>query len=92
MKLSGYPFIHNNSQVTREIINGYSLLYKIKAAKPKEENQLPFMFVGHLDVVPADAKAWKYDPFSAHTDPDGYIYARGSVDCKHNLFVRHKRF
>ena len=36
---------------------------------------------GHLDVVPADAKDWSVDPFSAE-ERDGYIWGRGAVDMK----------
>ncbi len=36
---------------------------------------------GHLDVVPADAKDWTFDPFSAEVR-DGCIWGRGAVDMK----------
>ena len=36
---------------------------------------------GHLDVVPADAKDWSVDPFSAEVK-DGCIWGRGAVDMK----------
>jgi acetylornithine deacetylase/succinyl-diaminopimelate desuccinylase-like protein len=35
----------------------------------------------HMDVVPADARFWDVDPFSA-TVKDGDIYARGALDTK----------
>ncbi len=34
---------------------------------------------GHLDVVPAEPKAWTYDPFAAEV-ADGCIWGRGAVD------------
>ncbi len=36
---------------------------------------------GHLDVVPAQAKDWTYDPFAAEIH-DGLIWGRGAVDMK----------
>lgn len=43
--------------------------------------QGPLLLNGHLDVVPADAEAWKYPPFSA-TEAEGCIWGRGAVDMK----------
>jgi acetylornithine deacetylase/succinyl-diaminopimelate desuccinylase-like protein len=37
---------------------------------------------GHLDVVPAEAGEWRFDPFSAEI-ADGYLWGRGAVDMKH---------
>ncbi|XP_020591009.1 aminoacylase-1 isoform X2 [Phalaenopsis equestris] len=36
----------------------------------------------HTDVVPAEPHKWRYPPFSASTDSDGKIFARGSQDMK----------
>eukprot|EP01091_Cochliopodium_minus_P002748 TRINITY_DN125_c0_g1_i1.p1 TRINITY_DN125_c0_g1~~TRINITY_DN125_c0_g1_i1.p1 ORF type:complete len:413 (+),score=115.41 TRINITY_DN125_c0_g1_i1:51-1289(+) len=36
----------------------------------------------HIDVVPVEEKFWKYDPFSAHMDENGDIFARGTQDMK----------
>jgi len=36
---------------------------------------------GHLDVVPAQASDWTYDPFAAEVH-DGMIWGRGAVDMK----------
>ncbi|CAN5383405.1 M20/M25/M40 family metallo-hydrolase [soil metagenome] len=36
---------------------------------------------GHLDVVPAQASDWKFDPFAAEIS-DGYVIGRGAVDMK----------
>ncbi|KAJ8982429.1 hypothetical protein NQ317_007777 [Molorchus minor] len=35
-----------------------------------------------MDVVPVFADKWTYDPFSAHVDKKGDIYARGTQDMK----------
>ncbi|CAJ0584960.1 unnamed protein product, partial [Mesorhabditis spiculigera] len=40
------------------------------------------MLYSHTDVVPVFPEHWKYDPFSAHKDEKGDIYARGAQDMK----------
>lgn len=42
----------------------------------------PLLLNAHLDVVEADASAWRYDPFGAEIH-DGYIWGRGAIDMKH---------
>ncbi|XP_055618069.1 aminoacylase-1-like [Toxorhynchites rutilus septentrionalis] len=47
------------------------------------EASLPSIVLNsHMDVVPVYADKWTYPPFSAHMDPEGRIYARGSQDMK----------
>ena len=41
----------------------------------------PILFIGHLDVVEVDAKAWSSDPFKL-VERDGYFYGRGTEDMK----------
>src|SRR4051812_24944748 len=36
---------------------------------------------GHLDVVPAEASDWRFDPFAAEVHDD-YVWGRGAVDMK----------
>lgn len=36
---------------------------------------------GHLDVVPAEAEQWSFDPFGGAVD-DGYVTGRGAMDMK----------
>ncbi|CAO2814794.1 unnamed protein product [Amaranthus hypochondriacus] len=36
----------------------------------------------HTDVVPVESSKWVHDPFGAHIDFQGNIYARGSQDMK----------
>ncbi len=38
-------------------------------------------------MVPAEASKWKYDPFIAHKDEKGDIYARGTQDMKVKIFI-----
>ncbi|MBX3259043.1 MAG: M20/M25/M40 family metallo-hydrolase [Labilithrix sp.] len=42
----------------------------------------PLLLNAHLDVVEADAGAWKHDPFAAEIH-DGYVWGRGAIDMKH---------
>jgi acetylornithine deacetylase/succinyl-diaminopimelate desuccinylase-like protein len=47
-----------------------------------EDTSRPALLIhGHLDVVPAEAKEWRYDPFAAEI-ADGCIWGRGAVDMK----------
>jgi acetylornithine deacetylase/succinyl-diaminopimelate desuccinylase-like protein len=47
-----------------------------------ENKDRPALLVhGHLDVVPANAPDWRYDPFSAE-EADGCIWGRGAIDMK----------
>ena len=39
------------------------------------------VLLSHMDVVPADARYWKHDPFAA-TVQDSEIFARGALDTK----------
>ncbi|KQZ70381.1 M20/M25/M40 family metallo-hydrolase [Nocardioides sp. Root151] len=41
----------------------------------------PLLLHGHLDVVPAAAEDWQFDPFAAEVH-DGYVWGRGAVDMK----------
>ncbi|XP_028787393.1 aminoacylase-1-like [Neltuma alba] len=50
---------------------------------PGTNPHLPsILLYSHTDVVPSEIDKWKYDPFSAHIDDNGNIYARGSQDMK----------
>jgi acetylornithine deacetylase/succinyl-diaminopimelate desuccinylase-like protein len=45
-----------------------------------EDRSRPALLIhGHLDVVPAEPKAWTYDPFAAEV-ADGAIWGRGAID------------
>jgi acetylornithine deacetylase/succinyl-diaminopimelate desuccinylase-like protein len=41
----------------------------------------PIILLNHMDVVPADATEWSFDPFSGEVK-DGYILGRGALDMK----------
>lgn len=77
---NNYPNIHKSSFIKREIVSNYSLLYTVQGSNPKLR---PYMLTSHLDVVPAVRSKWSSEPFEAVVKPDGYIYARGTMDAKH---------
>jgi acetylornithine deacetylase/succinyl-diaminopimelate desuccinylase-like protein len=45
-------------------------------------------FVGHLDVVPADARDWRFPPFEAVIDDAGFLHGRGALDMKGEVAIR----
>lgn len=77
-----FPEIHRSQFVTRERISNYSLVYTINGTN---KNLKPYLLTAHLDVVPALKENWSSDPFRAVIKEDNYIYARGTIDCKHLL-------
>ena len=46
----------------------------------------PFLIMGHSDTVKIDSAKWVFPPFSA-TRNAGYVYGRGTLDDKSNLFA-----
>jgi acetylornithine deacetylase/succinyl-diaminopimelate desuccinylase-like protein len=42
------------------------------------------LLLGHLDVVPADAREWSVPPFEG-TVRDGFVWGRGALDMKNQL-------
>lgn len=74
-----FPKIH--SQLKKEVINNYSLLYTWKGS---DESLKPVVLMAHFDVVPVShgtESNWTYPPFSGRI-ADGYIWGRGSLDDK----------
>lgn len=79
-----FPGVH--SQLTKESVNQYSLLYTWKG---QDEGLKPILLMGHIDVVPVDPgseKAWTYPPFAGNI-AGGYIWGRGSIDDKVNVIA-----
>ncbi|OLB41945.1 MAG: hypothetical protein AUI04_05950 [Candidatus Rokubacteria bacterium 13_2_20CM_2_64_8] len=37
------------------------------------------LLLGHTDMVPADGRGWRHDPFAADVD-DGVVWGRGAID------------
>ena len=44
----------------------------------------PLLLMGHLDVVAAESGKWDHPPFAADIE-NGYIWGRGSLDCKNTV-------
>ncbi|MGI6251179.1 MAG: M20 family peptidase [Anaerolineaceae bacterium] len=77
-----YPQLEE--RLTREVINRHALLYTWQGSKPELD---AVCFMAHQDVVPADEgpdSGWTYPPFSGEI-ADGYVWGRGTLDCKGNL-------
>lgn len=77
-----YPTFH--SKLTREILAGYSLLYKWEGKNPQLK---PVILMAHQDVVPieeATKTMWTVDPFAGEIK-DNFIWGRGTTDDKINL-------
>ncbi|WP_239490631.1 M20/M25/M40 family metallo-hydrolase [Luteitalea sp. TBR-22] len=54
---------------------------------PGQDHSLPGALVyAHLDVVPADTKGWKQDPFGGVVS-DGYVHGRGALDDKFSVIA-----
>lgn len=82
--LSDFPLVHSSPFVTRDVVNEYSLLYTVQGTTP---GKLPYLLASHLDVVPAEPKAWEVPPFSGNIINKTYIYGRGAIDDKSGVLV-----
>jgi acetylornithine deacetylase/succinyl-diaminopimelate desuccinylase-like protein len=58
--------------------NKVNLVAKLKATNPVGK---AFLLSSHMDVVPAVASDWTFDPYSGEI-ANGYIYGRGTLDDK----------
>ena len=52
-----------------------------RAYAGRDHSKKPLLLLNHLDVVPVDRKAWKFDPFAAVIQ-NGEIWGRGTMDMK----------
>jgi carboxypeptidase PM20D1 len=77
-----YPLLH--ASLSREVVNGYSLLYTWKGISPELN---PIVLMAHQDVVPVEEETkpmWTSDAFKGIVK-DNFIWGRGSADDKINL-------
>ena len=65
-----------------EVIGKSALLITINGS---DKSLLPCLFMAHQDVVPASGEGWSYPPFEGAI-ADGYIWGRGALDVKDQLF------
>ncbi len=74
-----FPLAFSRLEVQR--FPGGSLLLKWPG---RNEEKLPYLLLGHLDVVPVEAGTesdWSFPPFSGAI-AQGYVWGRGTLDCK----------
>jgi carboxypeptidase PM20D1 len=74
-----FPKVHET--LTREIVNGQSLLFTWKGQDPAAK---PILLMAHMDVVPVEPRteaSWTHGPFSGDL-ADGFIWGRGTLDDK----------
>lgn len=67
--------------ITNQIFSLGNNRANIYAILKGDGSKKPIILMHHMDVVPADAKYWKYPPFSGKIVNDE-IYGRGAVDIK----------
>ena len=68
--------------ITSELIETGPKRFNVVAKIPGRDTSRPGLIVhGHLDVVPANATDWSFDPFCGDIK-DGYVLGRGAVDMK----------
>ncbi|MCF7927472.1 MAG: M20/M25/M40 family metallo-hydrolase [Spirochaetales bacterium] len=63
-------------EILSPIPNRANLLVRIPGRDPMAPS---LMFMGHMDVVPANSERWSVDPFAAEVHDD-YLYGRGTLD------------
>jgi carboxypeptidase PM20D1 len=77
-----YPATH--SVLTRELVCGYSMLYRWEGKSPEH----PAVLMAHFDVVSATDDGWSHPPFAAELTGAGaeqLIWGRGTLDDKGSL-------
>ena len=81
-----YPAAH--AAMERELIGGYSLMYRWPAAGTATKK--PIAFLAHMDVVPVPAHGindWQHDPYAGTIDENGILWGRGAMDDKGMLIA-----
>uniref|UniRef100_A0A0P4W049 Peptidase M20 dimerisation domain-containing protein n=2 Tax=Scylla olivacea TaxID=85551 RepID=A0A0P4W049_SCYOL len=79
-----FPNVFNSSIIEVEVVNKLSLLLTVKGA---QDDFMPYLLMGHMDVVPVDKEKWTHDPWGGLILPDpstgeSYIWGRGAIDNK----------
>jgi acetylornithine deacetylase/succinyl-diaminopimelate desuccinylase-like protein len=82
----------------RDYLEAAGVACELVAREPERANLLAripgtgagpsLAFMGHTDVVPAEADYWQHPPFAAHLDDDGFVWGRGAVDMKNETTTR----
>ncbi|MFD2516061.1 M20/M25/M40 family metallo-hydrolase [Pontibacter locisalis] len=79
-----FPLIEEN--LTRNVVNQYSLLYTWKGSN---SDLKPVLLSAHMDVVPVEAASeggWQEEPF-AGVVKEGFIWGRGTMDDKYRVMA-----
>lgn len=75
-----YPLV--SQKLKKEIIGRAAIVYCFES---ENKDLKPILLIAHQDVVPVQSdKSWQYGPFDG-TVAEGYIWGRGSFDCKLQL-------
>jgi len=84
------------AQFVKKVLETEGIEVKVVAKDPARPNIIarvkgngskkPLLIMGHSDTVKVDLSKWTFPPFSA-TRNGGYIYGRGTLDDKSNLFA-----
>ncbi|GAA5972509.1 hypothetical protein JCM11641_001876 [Rhodosporidiobolus odoratus] len=78
-----YPKVYKTLKV--EKVQKWGLLLTWKG---KEEKLKPIVLMAHQDTVPvpdSTVDRWTHPPFDAHLDDEGWIWGRGTTDCRNTL-------
>ncbi|KAK4701729.1 Gly-Xaa carboxypeptidase, partial [Phenoliferia sp. Uapishka_3] len=78
-----FPMLHE--KLSLEMVAVYGRLYTWEGSN---KSLKPMILMAHQDVVPVNPSTvnqWTYEPFSGHQDSEGWIWGRGSADCKNTL-------
>ncbi|HJQ83359.1 MAG TPA: M20/M25/M40 family metallo-hydrolase [Candidatus Binatia bacterium] len=67
--------------ITAEVFESAPGRGNLYARLPGTGAAKPIILLAHLDVVPADARAWRVPPFEG-VRQHGYVYGRGALDAK----------
>src|SRR5580693_87346 len=80
----------------KKVLEGEGISVTLVAKDPARANLIarisgngskkPLLIMGHSDTVKVDLSKWTFPPFSA-TRNGGYVYGRGTLDDKSNLFA-----
>src|SRR6204780_4568061 len=84
------------AEYVKKVLEGEGIPVTLAAKDPARANLIarikgngskkPLLIMGHSDTVKVDPSKWTFPPFSA-TRSGGYVYGRGTLDDKTNLYA-----
>ncbi len=69
-------YLGDEGTVVEPVEGRASVVYRLNGRNPSAP---ALLLIPHLDVVPANASDWTFDPFSAERS-EGFVWGRGAVD------------